>query len=170
MWWSPSWFPTTHASGIPDLQQEDSRRDNHCRCRYVRAFRSVFDAKLSLLHFNLLHLQYFASSTSKKHQEHTTAHVVPPSTTFVAKQQTGHETLVRFSNKISTNVFKTHVPCTGNRSGRPFATHLHGSASLAPFDGWADDETCVEVFLLRFAICMKRAVFRQGISYALLSK
>jgi hypothetical protein len=26
--------------------------------------------------------------------------------------------------------------------GRPIAVHNHGSASLAPYDGWADDEIC----------------------------
>jgi hypothetical protein len=26
--------------------------------------------------------------------------------------------------------------------GRPFSVHLHGSASLAPYDGWAEDSTC----------------------------
>ncbi len=36
------------------------------------------------------------------------------------------------------------APCvSGNgRHGRPISVHLHGSASLSGFDGWADDETC----------------------------
>jgi len=59
---------------------------------------------------------------------------------------TGHESLVRFNNKISvTRYFKNQYnPCLPNnkRSGRPISVHLHGSASLAPYDGWAEDETC----------------------------
>jgi FtsP/CotA-like multicopper oxidase with cupredoxin domain len=55
----------------------------------------------------------------------------------------GHESLVRFNNKISDRYFnKTHSPCINGRSGNPTSVHLHGSASLAPFDGWAEDETC----------------------------
>lgn len=58
---------------------------------------------------------------------------------------TGHESLVRFNNKISRTFFKSEFnPCLPNnkRSGRPISVHLHGSASLAPYDGWAEDETC----------------------------
>jgi FtsP/CotA-like multicopper oxidase with cupredoxin domain len=59
----------------------------------------------------------------------------------------GHETLVRFKNIINTNngYFKeTYNPCLpiNGRVGRPTSVHFHGSASLAPFDGWAEDETC----------------------------
>ncbi len=53
----------------------------------------------------------------------------------------GHESIVRFNNKInSVNGFYagSFAPCSGSRTGRPFSTHFHGSASLAPFDGWAD--------------------------------
>ena len=55
----------------------------------------------------------------------------------------GHESLLRFNNKIG-NHFKTdYKPCnTANRKGRPISVHLHGSASLAPYDGWAEDNTC----------------------------
>jgi FtsP/CotA-like multicopper oxidase with cupredoxin domain len=58
---------------------------------------------------------------------------------------TGHESLVRFNNKINRRFFKSEFnPCLPNnkRSGRPISVHLHGSASLAPYDGWAEDETC----------------------------
>jgi len=59
---------------------------------------------------------------------------------------TGHESLVRFNNKMPVNGhFKNQYdPCLPdhNRSGRPISVHLHGSASLAPYDGWAEDETC----------------------------
>ena len=58
---------------------------------------------------------------------------------------TGHESLVRFNNKITPGGplgFDFH-PCDGEgRKGRPFSVHFHGSASLAPYDGWADDNTC----------------------------
>jgi bilirubin oxidase len=59
----------------------------------------------------------------------------------------GHESLVRFKNLINTNTgyFKgSFRPClsNNNRMGRPISVHHHGSASLAPFDGWAEDETC----------------------------
>lgn len=56
----------------------------------------------------------------------------------------GHESLVRFNNKITQTFFKdSFSPCNaGGRIGRPVSIHHHGSASLAPFDGWAEDETC----------------------------
>jgi FtsP/CotA-like multicopper oxidase with cupredoxin domain len=60
---------------------------------------------------------------------------------------TGHETVIRFRNMINydTGFFKgSFNPClpNNNRIGRPISVHLHGSASLAPYDGWAEDETC----------------------------
>jgi len=56
----------------------------------------------------------------------------------------GHEVMVRYINKISETALggKQHWPCVGARRGRPISQHLHGSASLAPYDGWADDVTC----------------------------
>jgi hypothetical protein len=59
----------------------------------------------------------------------------------------GHESLVRFKNIINSNTgyFKgSYNPCLPNngRIGRPISVHYHGSASLAPYDGWAEDETC----------------------------
>jgi FtsP/CotA-like multicopper oxidase with cupredoxin domain len=59
----------------------------------------------------------------------------------------GHESLVRFKNMINANTgyFRgSYSPClpVNNRNGRPISVHFHGSASLAPFDGWAEDETC----------------------------
>lgn len=63
----------------------------------------------------------------------------------------GHEVLMRLTNTV-TEPYWTGFnrmgpdnghPCnTNGRSGRPFSCHLHGSASLAPYDGWAEDETC----------------------------
>lgn len=59
----------------------------------------------------------------------------------------GHESLVRFKNLINTatGYFKgSYNPClpNNNRAGRPISVHLHGSASLAPYDGWAEDNIC----------------------------
>jgi FtsP/CotA-like multicopper oxidase with cupredoxin domain len=59
----------------------------------------------------------------------------------------GHESLVRFKNQINTvtGYFKgSYKPClaANGRSGRPISVHFHGSASLAPYDGWAEDVTC----------------------------
>ncbi|KAG2484027.1 hypothetical protein HYH03_017117 [Edaphochlamys debaryana] len=60
----------------------------------------------------------------------------------------GRQALVRFNNKltsarISGTRFESHPPCdTASRQGRPISVHLHGEASLAPYDGWAEDETC----------------------------
>ncbi|CAF2704635.1 unnamed protein product [Rotaria sp. Silwood2] len=54
----------------------------------------------------------------------------------------GHESIVRFTNKIGSLFPGTFSPCIENRTGRPFSVHLHGSANLAPYDGWAEDETC----------------------------
>lgn len=68
--------------------------------------------------------------------------VIPGPTIIVP---TGHESLVRFNNKISRKYFRqVYDPCLPykNRIGRPISVHLHGSASLAPYDGWAEDETC----------------------------
>lgn len=51
---------------------------------------------------------------------------------------------MRFNNDISGPAFTSgQPPCNaGGRTGRPIAVHLHGSASLAPYDGWADDVIC----------------------------
>jgi FtsP/CotA-like multicopper oxidase with cupredoxin domain len=65
------------------------------------------------------------------------------------KVPVGHESLVRFKNIINHNTgfFKgSFSPCLpsalGTRIGRPISVHFHGSASLAPYDGWAEDNTC----------------------------
>eukprot|EP00198_Chlamydomonas_reinhardtii_P001096 XP_001690431.1 predicted protein [Chlamydomonas reinhardtii] len=75
----------------------------------------------------------------------------------------GRQTLVRFNNRLTpANLSGTPFslqfdPCEGTRSGRPITVHLHGSSSLAPYDGergtviylaeykalrWAEDSTC----------------------------
>lgn len=59
----------------------------------------------------------------------------------------GHESIVRFKNSIDTvngffkGLFEPCLPYKG-KVGRPFSIHHHGSASLAPFDGWAEDNVC----------------------------
>jgi len=57
---------------------------------------------------------------------------------------TGHETFVRYNNKIGSKFFPTNQsPCNANgRRGHPFSVHFHGSASLPGYDGWAEDEVC----------------------------
>jgi hypothetical protein len=57
----------------------------------------------------------------------------------------GKQTLVRFRNRIpaTSTAFPAHPPCTSTtRKGRPLAVHHHGSASLAPYDGFAVDSIC----------------------------
>lgn len=55
----------------------------------------------------------------------------------------GHETFLRFNNKIGRHFTQTFSPCNvARKTGRPISIHLHGSASLAPYDGWAEDITC----------------------------
>lgn len=54
----------------------------------------------------------------------------------------GQESIVRFTNNIGNYWKNSYQPCLGTRTGNPFSVHLHGSASLAPYDGWAEDETC----------------------------
>ncbi|GLC63932.1 hypothetical protein PLESTF_000100100 [Pleodorina starrii] len=61
----------------------------------------------------------------------------------------GRQTLVRFNNRLTNATiagtpFYPFTPCdtTPGRQGRPISVHLHGEASLAPYDGWAEDSTC----------------------------
>lgn len=51
----------------------------------------------------------------------------------------GHEALVQFRNQLFLAAEFEHEPCNGTHGrpkGRPISIHLHGSASLAPYDGW----------------------------------
>ena len=74
----------------------------------------------------------------------------------------GHESLIRFNNKVNGTFNNSLVhACNNNggnekdndddndndndnKSGRPIAIHLHGAASLSVFDGWAEDEICFQ--------------------------
>jgi hypothetical protein len=65
---------------------------------------------------------------------------------FVFCVCSGKENLIRFNNKIEGKYYPLgSFPCApkyGRPLGRPVSIHLHGSPSLAPYDGWADDVTC----------------------------
>lgn len=68
--------------------------------------------------------------------------MVPGPTIRIAS---GIEKIIRFHNNIGKEFIKEpHAPCTnpGRTGGHPVSIHFHGSASLAPYDGWAEDETC----------------------------
>lgn len=58
----------------------------------------------------------------------------------------GHETFVRYNNKIGSKFFPTNQsPCNANgRHGHPLSVHFHGSASLSGYDRLAEDETCTD--------------------------
>jgi hypothetical protein len=51
----------------------------------------------------------------------------------------GRETVVKIANRITPNP-------RGEYAGQPvnISTHLHGAATLAPWDGWADDYTAFD--------------------------
>ncbi|KAG2435978.1 hypothetical protein HYH02_011691 [Chlamydomonas schloesseri] len=77
-----------------------------------------------------------------------------PGPTFRIRK--GHQTLVRYNNLMTTDHlrgtrFEPFHPCDGKMvptesgpvlAGRGISVHLHGEASLAPYDGWAEDTTC----------------------------
>lgn len=52
---------------------------------------------------------------------------------------------MRVTNNVNAPYFNMvgQAPCTGTRAGRPMAVHAHGSASLAAYDGWAEDNICL---------------------------
>jgi hypothetical protein len=58
----------------------------------------------------------------------------------------GTETMIRFINKMYGKYYPLgSFPCTGKNGrpyGRPVSIHLHGSTTVPPYDGWADDMTC----------------------------
>ena len=60
--------------------------------------------------------------------------------TFIVPSR--HESIVRFNNKIGGLFSESFSACERNRMGRPISVHQHGSASIPPSDGWAEDETC----------------------------
>ena len=60
------------------------------------------------------------------------------------RQKVGRQSLLRVTNNIQTSpeVPQFHPCDTATRTGRPITVHFHGSASLAPYDGWAEDSIC----------------------------
>lgn len=71
-----------------------------------------------------------------------------PPPPLLAPPPQGTEALVRFVNRIAGmpgGPFSGNVsPCVPSkgRAGIPLSIHYHGAASLAPYDGWAEDEIC----------------------------
>ncbi len=68
-----------------------------------------------------------------------------PGPTIIAP--VGHETLVRFNNLLTGTgdrfpASPALCPAAQGKSGRGIAVHHHGGATLAPFDGWAEDVIC----------------------------
>ncbi|CAF1662979.1 unnamed protein product, partial [Adineta ricciae] len=114
------------------LLSRECREDNHCMFSYSV---DVFDTRLSP--FNNI----IPACASKPGTIFITYNGSVPGPTFILP--TGHEALVRFNNKIENFFTDSFPPCTGTRTGRPIGIHHHGSASIAPYDGWADDETCL---------------------------
>lgn len=125
-----------HTFKNPDILQPIEtacRNDSHCLQAY-----NIDIKETQLYAFD----KTFNKCKNKQTWFLTYNNVIPGPTIIVP---TGHESLVRFNNKIERKYFKEeHDPCLAynKRSGRPISVHLHGSASLAPFDGWAEDETC----------------------------
>jgi FtsP/CotA-like multicopper oxidase with cupredoxin domain len=131
--------PFTDTFKTPDVAQISNkvcRRDGHCMTSYDMVISSIqkraFDNTISSC--KNFPATWFISYNGS----------IPGPT---IKLPVGHESLVRFKNAINTKsgFFKSDFrPClqVNNRSGRPISVHHHGSASLAPYDGWAEDETC----------------------------
>ncbi|UJR17736.1 hypothetical protein I4U23_004634 [Adineta vaga] len=116
---------------VIDPLLKECRPDGHCMFSYTI---DVFDTRLSP--FNLL----IPECASKPGTIFMTYGGHVPGPTLIVP--TGHESIVRFNNKIGTFFKESFSPCIGNRVGRPIGIHHHGSASAPPFDGWAEDETC----------------------------
>jgi FtsP/CotA-like multicopper oxidase with cupredoxin domain len=109
------------------------REDGHCMFTYEI---NIVDVQLRVFD------RVIPSCASQPGTWFLTYDGVVPGPTIIAP--TGHESMIRFNNKFTTQYFKQRYdPCIGARNGRPISVHFHGSASLAPYDGWAEDETCV---------------------------
>jgi len=107
------------------------RKDNHCIFSYNI---DIYDTQLKL--FNNI----ISECKTKPGTWGLTYNGIIPGPTIIVP--TGHESIVRFNNKIGKYFKQSYAPCINGRKGRPISVHLHGSASLAPYDGWAEDETC----------------------------
>ncbi|CAF4814140.1 unnamed protein product, partial [Rotaria sp. Silwood2] len=107
------------------------RSDGHCMFSYTI---DVVDAEVRAFDKSV------PSCANKPPTKFLTYNNQIPGPTIIA--HSGHESIIRFNNKMGSLLPKTFSPCTENRTGRPFSVHLHGSASLPVYDGWAEDETC----------------------------
>ena len=113
----------------PSLKQ--CRADGHCIFSYTI---DVIDATLRPFDRTI------TACAKKPPTKFLTYNKQVPGPTFLVPA--GHESIIRFNNKMGALLPENFTPCVGNRSGRPFSVHHHGSASIAPYDGWAEDETC----------------------------
>lgn len=126
--------PFTNVFKNPALAQVKSkacRADGHCMYSYEI---NVVDAQLRAFDTLIPNCKKFPATWFRTYNG-----MIPGPTIRVPS---GHESIVRFTNNIGNYWKDSHAPCLGTRTGNPFSVHLHGSASLAPYDGWAEDETC----------------------------
>lgn len=120
----------------PDIlnhQDKVCRNDKHC----------LYSYEININEIQLLVFNNIIPECKKQKTWFLSYNNMIPGPTIIIP--TGHESLIRFNNKIDRKYFKSEFdPCLPykKRSGRPISVHLHGSASLAPYDGWAEDETC----------------------------
>jgi FtsP/CotA-like multicopper oxidase with cupredoxin domain len=127
-------FPFTDTFKNPSLAQVKSiacRADGHCMYSYEI---NVIDVGLRAFDNLIPNCKKFPATWFRTYNE-----MVPGPTIRVPS---GQESMVRFTNNIGNYWKQSYAPCLGQRTGNPFSVHLHGSASLAPYDGWAEDETC----------------------------
>ena len=110
---------------------KECRTDGHCMFSYTI---DVIDTTLRPFDRSV------TACAKKPATKFLTYNMQVPGPTLVVP--TGHESIVRFNNKIGALFPDSFSPCIGNRSGRPFSVHHHGSASIPPYDGWAEDESC----------------------------
>ncbi|CAF0713561.1 unnamed protein product [Adineta steineri] len=107
------------------------RPDGHCMFAYTI---DIYDTTLRPFD------QAVAECTKKAATKFLTYNGLIPGPTL--RVAAGHESIVRFNNKINKYFPQSFSPCNGSRRGRPISVHHHGSASIPPYDGWAEDETC----------------------------
>ena len=130
-------FPFTEKFRTPSFAKpslKSCRPDGHCVIGYQM---DVYEKQLRIFDATIPKCKDYDATWFLTYNG-----TVPGPTLFAT---VGHESLVRFNNKMNCTYFKgTYTPCNeeGRFGGRPFSVHHHGSASLAPYDGWAEDETC----------------------------
>ena len=110
---------------------KECRSDGHCMFSYTI---DVIDTTLRPFDRSV------PACAKKPATKFLTYHKQVPGPTLIVPA--GHESIVRFNNKIGALFPGSLSPCVGNRTGRPFSVHHRGSASIPSYDGWAEDETC----------------------------